>query len=335
MKTGTSAFLLTVASLSLTVGVDTRAEQLGTSFVYQGQLRQDGVPLQETVDVRFTLWDASADGNELGYVEYAALVVTNGLFTVSLDFGGEIHGGRAGWLEISVRYPSEEGDYTLLRPRQKITPTPFALALPGLRTQQNNISPNLIGGCPDNYAAEGVVGAAIGGGGAIVEGEASKPNLVTDHDGTVSGGFGNTVGDSDADPADAEAATVGGGKNNHAGDRWATVAGGAFNTATGSGACVGGGRNNHATFMFTTVAGGDLNEAKRNGVSIGGGRQNIASGEDATVSGGRENTVSISGSGAVIGGGSRNQAINNFATIGGGDENAASGSGATIGGGQV
>jgi len=57
---------------------------------------------------------------------------------------------------------------------------PHALALPGLRTQQNDASTNLIGGYSRNRVAVGVVGATIGGGGAVdgvnrVSIEASDP----------------------------------------------------------------------------------------------------------------------------------------------------------------
>ncbi len=53
--------------------------------------------------------------------------MTNGLFTVSLDFGSSAFAGDARWLEISVRCPGGSGSYTTLSPRQDITGTPYAL----------------------------------------------------------------------------------------------------------------------------------------------------------------------------------------------------------------
>jgi len=331
MQTAVCAAGLVVALLASVAWSQAPA---GSAFTFQGQLRQEGRPVNGPADFEFTLWDAAEAGNQLGYIDNAAVDVTNGLFSVQLDFGEDAFDGRARWLEVSVRYPSGTGSYTPLSPRQQLTPTPYALALPGLRTQQNETSPNLIGGHADNVVDAGVVGATIGGGGVAFEAEPPQPNQITDDFGTIGGGFGNTAGNLNADLADAEAATVGGGKNNQASYRYTTVSGGAFNTATASGATVCGGANNHATITYATVAGGQLNNAQRRGAAIGGGRENVASGEDSTISGGNENAVSISGNGAVVGGGSSNEATNNYSTIGGGEDNEASGSGATLAGGR-
>jgi hypothetical protein len=63
-----------------------------------------------------------------------------------------------------VRCPAGSGSYTGLGPRQALTATPYALALPGLWTEPNADSPNLIGGYSGNSVTGGVVGATIGGG---------------------------------------------------------------------------------------------------------------------------------------------------------------------------
>jgi predicted regulator of Ras-like GTPase activity (Roadblock/LC7/MglB family) len=52
--------------------------------------------------------------------------VSNGLFTVVLDFGGEVFAGNARWLEIRVRDGASTGAYTALAPRQALTPAPVA-----------------------------------------------------------------------------------------------------------------------------------------------------------------------------------------------------------------
>ena len=54
----------------------------------------------------------------------SAIAVTNGLFTVTLDFGATFT-GRAFWLEIGARSGTTNG-FTILSPRQPITPAPYA-----------------------------------------------------------------------------------------------------------------------------------------------------------------------------------------------------------------
>lgn len=55
-------------------------------------------------------------------------------------------------------------DFTTLAPRTELTPAQHALALPGLWTEQNTISLNLIGGHAGNEVVAGVFGATVGGG---------------------------------------------------------------------------------------------------------------------------------------------------------------------------
>jgi len=112
-----------------------------SSFSYQGQIKQQGVPVTDTVDMRFTLFDADwsvdAVAGPLVFDGQAssAVTVVNGLFTVELDFGIAAFQNGGQWLDIEVRYPHDPDDvgvYTLLTPRQHITAAPFALSVPGL-----------------------------------------------------------------------------------------------------------------------------------------------------------------------------------------------------------
>ncbi len=103
---------------------------VGTAFTYQGQLKQSGLPLTNTADFQFTLWDALTTGTQIGTAQSASGVsVANGLFTVNLDFGAAVFPGDGRWLEIAVRSPAGAGGYTTLTPRQKLTATPYALGL--------------------------------------------------------------------------------------------------------------------------------------------------------------------------------------------------------------
>ncbi len=115
---------------------------VGTAFTYQGRLTDGGSPANGTYDLQFQLYDAANDGDLLGTVTREDLTVSDGLFTVRLDFG-QAFDGTARYLAIGVRPGSSTGAYTPLSPRQELTPAPHALALPGLWTQQNGTSPNL------------------------------------------------------------------------------------------------------------------------------------------------------------------------------------------------
>ena len=118
-------------------------------------------------------------------------------------------------------------------------------------------SPNLIGGYPANSVTAGVYGATIGGGGTI-----DDYNSVTDHYGTVGGGFGNQAGNDTGTLDDSGGATVGGGFRNTAYGEDSTVGGGSYDAATGSWATVGGGHNNLASGDSSTVPGGTRNVAQ-------------------------------------------------------------------------
>jgi hypothetical protein len=288
------------------VGVQSLEPLVGTAFTYQGQLNRDGTSVDDTCDLQFSLWDASTAGTQLGStLSKSGIAVSRGLFTVQLDFGANAFQGDARWLAITVRCPASTGTYVALTPRQAIAPSPYALALPGLYTQQNTTSPNLIGGYSGNWVTPGVYGATIGGGGSL-----EYPNRVTDRGGTVGGGVGNRAGDNAGTVQDAINTTVGGGAYNTASATDATIGGGANNTAGGWHATVGGGKSNTASGIDATIAGGVANTAGTWGATVSGGITNTASAILATVAGGRENTAS--GDYATVAGGGYNFAQGHY-----------------------
>jgi hypothetical protein len=299
---------------------------VGTSFTYQGRLTDGGSPANGQYDFRFRLYDDAGGGFQVGVANTLDNVtVTEGLFTVKLSFGANFN-GTAYWLDIGVRPGDSTGSYTTLTPRQELTPTPYALALPGLWTEQNGTSPNLIGGHTSNSVATGVVGATY-------------RNRVSGNYATIGGGDANTassiyatVGGGQNNTASASQATVGGGSNNLITATHGTIAGGYQNVVTGTYGAVGGGYGNTASDSYTTVGGGWNNAASNFIDTVGGGRDNIASGSSATVGGGWGNTASSRG--AVVGGGDGNTATGDwFSTVGGGNGNTASGYCATVPGG--
>lgn len=106
------------------------ATALSTAFTYQGRLTDGGSPANGVYDLRFILYDAETGGAQVGsIVPKEDVTVTNGLFSVELDFGASAFIGDARWLEIAVRPGSGTGatGYTILSPRQPVSPSPYAL----------------------------------------------------------------------------------------------------------------------------------------------------------------------------------------------------------------
>ncbi len=130
---GSLAVMLTLGLLlSLTVGLS-QAQRPGarpgarTTFTYQGRLTDGGSPADGTYDFQFTLYNAMDDGASVGNtVTVEDVTVTEGLFTVQLDFGS-VFDGTALWLEIGVRPGGSNVAYTTLSPRQELTGAPYAL----------------------------------------------------------------------------------------------------------------------------------------------------------------------------------------------------------------
>jgi hypothetical protein len=104
------------------------AAPMGTAFTYQGHLVEDGLPAEGTYDLRFILYDAALGGAQVGGIlELSDVSVSQGNFTVQLDFGAGIFNGQALWLEVGVRAGDSSGEYTLLSPRQALAAAPNAL----------------------------------------------------------------------------------------------------------------------------------------------------------------------------------------------------------------
>lgn len=100
----------------------------GTAFSYQGRLNDGGNPASGNYDLQFSLRDAASGGNQVGpTLTNAPVLVSNGVFTVTLDFGAGIFNGSARWLEVGVRTNGSVSGFTLLNPHQAITSTPYAI----------------------------------------------------------------------------------------------------------------------------------------------------------------------------------------------------------------
>jgi hypothetical protein len=158
---------IALVSAAMAVGNDGGAPQyastseplttLGTSFTYQGKLTDGGAPANGNYDIRFIMYDAESGGSQVGNtIQKTNVPVTNGLFTVDLDFGttlvvptpspaaspspsvsptvtavptayvASVFDGNARWLEIAVRPGGSGNAPTVLSPRQPVSPVPYA-----------------------------------------------------------------------------------------------------------------------------------------------------------------------------------------------------------------
>ncbi len=117
--------LATVVISSFCLAPSTFAQ--GTGFTYQGRLNDSGAPANGNYDLTFSLFTTNTTGTPVaGPVTNSAVTVSNGLFTVMIDFGSSVWNGRTNWLEIAVRTNGASGFITLA-PRQQVTPTPYAI----------------------------------------------------------------------------------------------------------------------------------------------------------------------------------------------------------------
>lgn len=155
--------------VTLEIGTSALAAPVDKTFTYQGRLTDGGNPASGSYDFQFILYDAEIGGSQIGsIVTKTPVTVTAGYFAVELNFGTTAFddgGGR--WLEIYVRRTAS-GSYTVLSPRQKITPTPYAITAlngggGGLATDLQCSNP---AGCVDNadLAANAVTSPKIADG---------------------------------------------------------------------------------------------------------------------------------------------------------------------------
>jgi hypothetical protein len=100
-----------------------------STITYQGRLTDSGAPPTGTYDMQFKLYDALTAGSLQGStstVTKTGVNVTNGIFTVQLDFGASGFPGADRFLDIGVKHPADS-TYTPLVPRQQLTSSPYAI----------------------------------------------------------------------------------------------------------------------------------------------------------------------------------------------------------------
>ena len=131
-----------------------------SAFFYQGRLADGGAPANGAYDLRFAVYDAVTNGSLVSVVlTNSAVGVSNGLFSVTLDFGGGVFTGANRWLDIGVRAAGAT-NFTLLTPRQPVLPVPYAVDASG--------ASNLLGTLPASQLAGTVPGALSSGASTLI-----------------------------------------------------------------------------------------------------------------------------------------------------------------------
>lgn len=135
---------LLIAAAITAGGVSASGAIVGTGFTYQGRLLDAGAPANGTYDIQVLLFDAAAAGAQVGATQTLNdVVVSNGIFTATVDFGAQMN-GDARWIELRVRPGASAGLFTPISPRTAIEATPYAQALRLPLTESVNSGSTLI-----------------------------------------------------------------------------------------------------------------------------------------------------------------------------------------------
>ena len=127
MKTiHTSLILATALLVALS---PTRVNAQSAAISFQGQLGDGGRPATGQYDFVFRLFDAASGGAEQAQaIALNNRGVTNGYFTVPLDFGiAAYSGGGSRFIQMEVRTAGTQDGFVAILPRTAMTPVPFAL----------------------------------------------------------------------------------------------------------------------------------------------------------------------------------------------------------------
>ena len=337
-----------VALLALSSGAFAQT----SAFTYQGRLVENGAPANGSNDLAFTLYTALTGGVAVGAANVVNDVpVTNGLFTVTLDFAGAFDGSPR-WLQILARPGGSVGAYTALVPRQPITSTPYAIRALSAGTAASATTANGVaaGSVTGAGLAPGAVNGAAIADASITSADLSGPLLNStfwklggNDVGTTTGA--NVIGTTNNQAMEvrvfgaralriephgsAAPSLVGGYAQNNAGSSiGGAVAGGGTsgspNALLGDYAFVGAGHGGRAA-SFGAVVGGAYNDALGQFAFVGTGLSNTNLGSYAAIVSGSNNFAGVGAYNAFIGGGAGNRVAAPYSTVSGGLSNVAAG----------
>lgn len=97
-------------------------------FTYQGRLVDGALLGQGNYELTFRLFDSLEGGSQVGAsVVLSSVGVSNGIFSVELDFGPSAFPGAARWLELAARTAGSTDAPETLAPRQALNAVPYAM----------------------------------------------------------------------------------------------------------------------------------------------------------------------------------------------------------------
>jgi hypothetical protein len=341
----------TILALCFTAAfaVSLHAAPFGTAFTYQGRLDDGGAPANGFYDLRFGLFTgpSNADPQVGSTLAFPAVAVSNGLFTVKLNFGDH-YPGDPRWLGIEARTndPTDLALYEQLDPRQELTPQPYAI-FAGTAATVTNQAINTAQIAPGAVTAPELGTAGAPGTGQVLTYDGSglawttpagaQPAWLLNGNGGTDPNV-NFLGTTDnvalvvrvnnsrallIEP-DATSPTL--------------VAGHPANSAVAApGSTVGGGGSaaapNFVIGSFNVIAGGEGNTNSSGHSFIGGGLVNqVETNGYNVLVGGYNNRIQSSS--AFLGGGTGNLVAGAYGTLAGGLINSAVGVGSVVAGGR-
>jgi hypothetical protein len=303
-------------------------------YTYHGELLDGDVAADGAFDLQVRTYLDPQAKRALGEAtELPNITVKQGSFAIELDLPDNASGDT--FVAVAVRKAGSGDAYETLgapQPVSKVNTGCWALdgntGLPagsflGIADPANNAALELR--AANVRIARFLPGGAGGtNAGAPAVALGSSTNTATAVGSTVSGGGATNDGAGALCPtcrnsAEANFATVGGGRGNRAAGLWTVIAGGTANTATATGSSVLGGIANQALGQSATIGGGDSNRSTASYSTVGGGADNEALGAHSTIGGG--DSVRTTGVAATVPGGRFSCAGGDYSFAAGHDAN--------------
>ena len=194
--------------------ISVSSSQAQTSiFTYQGKLNDAAAAATGTYQMQFALFPAASTGSQIGSTltfdgsSLPAVQVTNGIFTVQLDFGSSpFTSGADRFLEISVKHAADILGYTTLAPRQQLTSSPYSIRTLAAGTA-DSLSANCVG-CVTNSQINGVDGSKVTGTVANAGNATNAINATTATNATTANSATNFSGNLAGDVTGTQSSTV-------------------------------------------------------------------------------------------------------------------------------